>query len=65
MENIKGWRILSKTTLPESDIALLLKEMGTLGQVIHSNMGLYLHVLGQEKAQQFKEEVEKIKLSAL
>ena len=30
IEPIKGWRILSKTSLPEADIAKLIKEKGTL-----------------------------------
>ncbi len=60
---IKGWRILSKTSLPESDIAALIKTTGSLGKAIHSNISLYAPIIGQEKAQLFKEEIDKIKLN--
>ncbi len=60
---IKGWRILSKTSLPEADIAALIKTTGSLGKAIYSNVSLYAPVLGQEKAQVFKEEIDKIKLN--
>jgi diadenylate cyclase len=60
---VKGWRILSKTTLQESDIATLVKQMGSLGKAIHSNIKEYSEVFGEERAQLFKEEVEKIKIS--
>ncbi len=62
-EAIKGWRILSKTSLLEPEIALLLKETGNLGKAIHAEMDLYNNVLGTDKATQFKEEIEKIKLN--
>jgi len=60
---IKGWRILSKTSLPEADIAALVKTAGTLGKAIHSNVSLYAPIIGEEKAQLFKEEIDKIKLN--
>lgn len=59
---VKGWRILSKTSLPEQDIATLIKSMGSLGKVIHSGVKAYSPFVGEEKAGQFKEEVERIKL---
>ncbi len=62
-EPIKGWRILSKTSLPEPDIAKLIKEKGSLGEAIHSNIKTYFEVIGEEKARQFKDEIEKIKLN--
>ena len=60
---IKGWRILSKTSLPEADIAALVKATGTLGKAIHSNVSLYAPIIGKDKAQLFKEEIDKIKLT--
>ncbi len=60
---VKGWRILSKTSLTEADIAKLIKEKGSLGATIHSNVQSYFGVLGQEKAQIFKEEIDMIKMS--
>ena len=59
----KGWRILSKTSLTEADIAKLIKEKGSLGATIHSNVQSYFEILGQEKAQVFKEEIDMIKMS--
>lgn len=63
IEPIKGWRILSKTSLPEQDIAKLIKETGSLGETIHSNIKLYFDIIGEDKARLFKDEIEKIKLN--
>ncbi len=60
---IPGWRILSKTLLPEQDIAKLIKAKGTLGEVLHANARSYYDVIGEEKANLLKEEIEKIKLN--
>jgi len=60
---LKGWRLLSKTSLQESDIALLIKEATHLGKIIHAETDFYTKVLGQEKAEQFKEDIERIKLN--
>lgn len=60
---VRGWRILSKTSLPESDIAQVIKNTGNLGEVIHSNVRLYYHLFGQEKATALKEEIERMKLN--
>jgi diadenylate cyclase len=60
---VRGWRILSKTSLQESDIALLIKSMGTLGKAIHSNVSTYSEIIGESKAHLFKEEIERIKLN--
>jgi len=63
IELVKGWRILSKTSLPEVDIAKLIKERGSLGDAIHSNIKSYMELIGEEKAKAFKDEIEKIKLN--
>lgn len=60
---IKGWRILSKTTLADADIAALIKNLGSLGKALYSNVIAYNSILGEEKARQFKEEIDKIKLN--
>jgi diadenylate cyclase len=60
---IKGWRILSKTTLEEPEIAALIKHLGSLGKAIHSNPDAYSRILGEDKALTFKEEIDKIKLN--
>jgi diadenylate cyclase len=59
---ISGWRILSKAGLPEEIIASLIKEMGSLGKVIHSNKKEYIAILGDEKGIKSKEEIDKLKL---
>ena len=63
VEKIRGWRILSKTSLQESDIAALTKELATLGKTINSNFNTYKNIIGEEKSRIFKEEIDKIKLS--
>ena len=60
---IKGWRILSKTSLPEAEIAKIVKETGSLGEAIHSGFEVFSNILGEEKARTFKEEIKKIKLN--
>jgi diadenylate cyclase len=60
---IKGWRILSRTSLEEAEIAALIKNLGSLGKAIHSNPGAYSPILGDNKARLFKEEIDKIKLN--
>ena len=62
-ELVKGWRILSKTSLPEQDIASIIKESGSLGRALYSGAGFYRNVLGDEKAKAFKEEIENFKLN--
>jgi DNA integrity scanning protein DisA with diadenylate cyclase activity len=63
VDKIRGWRILSKTSLEEQDIALLTRDLTSLGKTIHSNLNTYRTFLGEEKATLFKEEIDKIKLS--
>ena len=61
VDSIRGWRILSKTSLEESDIAILTKALTSLGKTIHSNMNAYKEIIGEEKAKIFKEEIDNIK----
>lgn len=63
IDKIRGWRILSKTSLEEQDIALLTKELDSLGKTLYSNINSYKNIIGNEKANLFKEEIEKIKLN--
>jgi diadenylate cyclase len=62
-DSIKGWRILSKTSLIEPDIAMLIKRTGHLGKILNNTQQFYEEALGAEKALQFKEEIERIKLN--
>ncbi len=61
VDKIRGWRILSKTSLEESDIAALTKELTSLGKTIYSGINAYKTIIGEDKASLFKEEVDKIK----
>ncbi len=61
-KQIKGWRVLNKTSLAESEIALLIKEAGTLGKALNSQLGFYKTILGNERGAAIKEEIELIKL---
>lgn len=60
---VKGWRILSKTSLPDSEIAAIIKESGSLGKAVNSDAEFYSAVLGNDKAALFKQEIDKIKLN--
>ncbi|MCX8159122.1 MAG: DNA integrity scanning diadenylate cyclase DisA [Candidatus Pacearchaeota archaeon] len=60
-EVVKGWRLLSKTSLQEQEIAALIKEFGGLGKILYSDIGLYKNLLGEDKSLLLKEEIEKIK----
>ena len=61
--NIKGWRIMSKTSLEEQEIAAIVKEAGSLGRAINSPVSFYKKFLSEDKAAQIKEEIEQLKLS--
>jgi len=60
---LKGWRILSKTSLQEQDIAKIIQVSGSLGKALYSNFALFIPEIGEEKAKQFKDELERIKLN--
>ncbi|MEK6896233.1 MAG: DNA integrity scanning diadenylate cyclase DisA [Nanoarchaeota archaeon] len=62
-KQIKGWRVLNKTSLEEQEIALLVKEAGTLGRALNSQLGFYKTLLGEERGTHTKEEIELIKLN--
>ncbi len=62
-KHIRGWRVLKRPSLADAEIALLIKEAGSLGKAINSKMQLYETLLGTEKANKFKDEIERIKLS--
>ncbi len=64
MVPIRGWRILSKTSLAEADIAKIIKESQGLGKAIHSNSQSFIKLLGEDKTNLFKQEIDRIKLNA-
>lgn len=61
---IKGWRILSKTSLSEPEISEIIKVAGSLGKAIYSNDSLFSEAIGEEKAKLFKDEITRIKMSS-
>ena len=56
---LKGWRIFSKTSLTEPEIAMLIKEMERFDKITSSELKDYI---GEEKSNLIKAELEKIKL---
>ena len=62
-KQIRGWRMLNKTSLDEAEIAMLIKEAGTLGKALNSQLGFYKSILGETRGASAKEEIELIKLN--
>ena len=62
--NTRGWRILSKTTLLEPEIAAIIKNMKSLGKAINSNIKDFSEILDKDKAQTFREEITRIKMNS-
>jgi diadenylate cyclase len=61
---VKGWRILDKTCLLDSEIAEVIKEAGSLSKAIHSSPNFYKTILGHDKAVYLQDELRKIKMNA-
>lgn len=61
---VEGWRILSKTTLTEPEIAAIIKQSETLGIAIHSRRDFYEGIIGPERATIFKTDIDNIKLNS-
>jgi len=55
---VRGWRLLSKTSLRESEIALLMKEFGGLQNIIKSDLST---ILEDEIAKKVRAELDRIK----
>lgn len=60
--NVSGWRILSKTTLTEPEIAKLVKEVGGLEKINESDMNREFESIPKDKFSLLKVELEKLKL---
>ena len=56
---LKGWRILSKTSLTEAEIAKLIREMGNLQEILKCE---FTGHLDEEKANILKSELDRLKL---
>lgn len=63
-EPIKGWRVLSKTSLEEPLIAEIIKKLGTIDNVIKAEEPQLIEILKKEQIENFKNEIEKINLNA-
>jgi len=61
-ERIKGFRLLSKTSLHEEDIAKIIKETGSFEGILNSGEE-FRELIGEEKAKILREELEKIRNS--
>jgi len=57
---IKGWRLLSKTSLHDEEIAKLIKELGNFQAIANSEVESYIQLMGEEKARLFKDELDKL-----
>lgn len=59
---VSGWRILSKTTLSESEISDLMKEKDFFGKIVSSNIDQRVDSIPEEKFSSLKVELERLKL---
>ena len=57
----RGWRLLSRTSLSDQEIASIFKEIPTIKEVLNSNQEAYARVLGAERAGALKEGLNKIR----
>ena len=59
---IKGWRVLSKTSLSDAEIAKLVKEAGDFGKVLEASERFFEKIFKEkEKAKSIKGQLEKMK----
>ena len=61
LEEIKGWRLLSKTSLEEKEIAQIIASLNRLPSILNAPTEEYRKILSEEKANNFAKEIEKIK----
>jgi len=59
---IRGWRILSKTSLSEAEAAKVIKELGNLEGIMVKKFDNLTHVIG-DKVRILAEELEKMRMS--
>jgi len=63
-EPIKGWRILSKTSLEDSEIAQIIKKLGSIDKILKADEKDFEDVIETKKIEPFRDELEKINLNA-
>ena len=59
---VDGWRILSKTTLTESEMAKLVKELGGFDKIIETNIDYESEAISKDKFSLLKVELERMKV---
>lgn len=59
---IKGWRILSKTSLAEQDAAIVIRESKSLRNIMDNQIDFYKNLIGEEKAIALKSELDRLKV---
>jgi diadenylate cyclase len=60
---VNGWRLLSKTSLFEQDIALLSTRIGKLDKILESDEQILCSLFGDEKGRKISTEFENLKIS--
>lgn len=63
-QQLGGWRILSRTSLLDSETAALTKELQTLQNILNANQETTSRLIGEEKAKILKDELSKMKVGA-
>ena len=63
-QQLGGWRILSRTSLLDSEISILIRELQTLSNILNISLEKAIEIFGEEKGKTFKDELSKIKSSA-
>lgn len=61
LDEIDGWRLLSKTSLSEKEIADVLSHHKNLGNIINAKAESFKRIIGDEKSQSFAKEIQRIK----
>ncbi|PIN88708.1 hypothetical protein COU61_03790, partial [Candidatus Pacearchaeota archaeon CG10_big_fil_rev_8_21_14_0_10_35_13] len=61
--NIKGWRILSKTSLNGEESSLLVKHFSNLKNILDAKISDYSQIISLEKSEVLRDELEKFKLN--
>jgi len=61
INSVKGWRLLSKTSLADTEIALLIKDHKALNNIINLNKESYEELIGEERTQLLIKELIHIK----
>jgi len=60
--SIKGWRVLSKTSLTDAEVAQLVKETGDFGKILEASERFFEKIFDdKEKAKNLKGQLEKMK----